>query len=99
MLNGRMTPSAADSVLSIVSTSVCHGSERDYQIVQQIYSNPPTPQHKTAAIAGLTGSKDHELLQQTAMMLTSGQVAQEDMPKFLYVSTIVSRSLPLLPRD
>ncbi|GAA5858514.1 hypothetical protein JCM5353_007102 [Sporobolomyces roseus] len=84
MLTGQMSPSAADSALAIVSSSVRHGSDREYRIILQIYSNPPTPQHKTAAIAGLTGSKDVRLLRQTALMLTSGAVAQEDMSKFLY---------------
>jgi len=86
MLAGQMSSSAADSALAIVASAVRHGTEREYQIALQIYSNPPTPQLRTAAIAGLTGSKDIRLLQQTAMMLTSGAVAQEDMSKFLYVS-------------
>ena len=89
MLAGQMSSSAADSALAIVASAVRHGTEREYQIALQIYSNPPTPQLRTAAIAGLTGSKDIRLLQQTAMMLTSGAVAQEDMSKFLYVSLFV----------
>lgn len=84
MLAGQMSSSAADSALAIVSSAVRYGTEREYQIAHQIYSNPPTPQHKSAAIAGLTSSKDVRLLQQTAMMLTSGAVAREDMSKFLY---------------
>ncbi|GAA5977533.1 hypothetical protein JCM5350_004725 [Sporobolomyces pararoseus] len=84
MLTGKMSPSAADAALTIVSESVWHGTEREYQISLQIYSDAPTPQHKMAAIAGLCGSRDVQLLQRTAVMLTTGQVAQEDMPKFLY---------------
>ncbi|GAA5906389.1 M1 family metallopeptidase [Sporobolomyces salmoneus] len=84
MLTGNMSPSAADAALTIVSEAVWHGTEREYQISHQIYSNAPTPQHKLAAIAGLCGAKDAQLLQRTAMMLTTGQVAQEDMAKFLY---------------
>lgn len=99
MLTGQMSPSAADSALAIVSSSVRHGSEREYQIILQIYSNPPTPQHKTAAIAGLTGSKDVRLLNQTAIMLTSGAVAQEDMSKFLYVSHFVLSNANLNETD
>ncbi|GAA5869000.1 hypothetical protein JCM16303_000332 [Sporobolomyces ruberrimus] len=84
MLAGQTTPSSADSSLTIVSEAVWHGSEREYEASRQIYSDAPTPQHKMAAIAGLCGSQKIELLQQTAMMLSTGQVAPEDMPKFLY---------------
>ncbi|GAA5820809.1 hypothetical protein JCM10212_002096 [Sporobolomyces blumeae] len=84
MLAGQMSPSAADSALTIVSTAVRHGTSREYQVALGLYGNAPTPQHKMAAIAGLTGSSDVELLRQTAGMLATGQVVPEDMSKFLY---------------
>ncbi|GAA6005170.1 hypothetical protein JCM11491_002602 [Sporobolomyces phaffii] len=84
LLGGKMTSSAADSSLAIVSEAAWHGSQQEYEIALQLYANAPTPQHKLAAIAGLCGAPDVRLLQRTAEMLASGQVASEDMPKFLY---------------
>ncbi|GAA5919724.1 hypothetical protein JCM1841_000771 [Sporobolomyces salmonicolor] len=84
MLAGQMTPSAADSSLSIVAQSVYHGTEREYQIALGIYTNPPTPQHQIAAIAGLTSTRDEGLVQLTAEMMMSGKVEQENMSRFLY---------------
>ena len=84
-----VTSSAADAALTIVSESVSHAaatSRREYELSLALYSSPSAPpQHKLAAIAGLCRSRDVGLLQQTLVMLTTGQVAQEDMARFLYV--------------
>ncbi|CEQ42185.1 SPOSA6832_03982 [Sporobolomyces salmonicolor] len=89
MLAGQMTPSAADSSLSIVAQSVYHGTEREYQIALGIYTNPPTPQHQIAAIAGLTSTRDEGLVQLTAEMMMSGKVEQENMSRFLYARLLL----------
>ncbi|GAA5847170.1 hypothetical protein JCM3766R1_001823 [Sporobolomyces carnicolor] len=82
-----MTSSAADAALTIVSESVSHAaatSSREYGLSLALYSSPSAPpQHKLAAIAGLCRSRDVGLLQQTLVMLTTGQVAQEDVSRFL----------------
>ena len=82
---GQADPASApaDLVGVIVAESVAHGGAQFYGIAQAIYAIPPTPAHKLAAIAGLTSVREPALVQQTAGMLLSGAVAEQDMSAFL----------------
>lgn len=85
LASGQGDATSADLALVIVSEAVKHGSEMEYGIALAIYNAPPTPQHQLAAIAGLTSTRSPALIQQTAGMLMSGQVAEQNMLRFLIV--------------
>ncbi|KDE03415.1 hypothetical protein MVLG_06081 [Microbotryum lychnidis-dioicae p1A1 Lamole] len=67
----------------VLSTTVKHGSRMEFDIVQQIYNQPPTPAHKLGAIIGLTSSSDPEKLVGLAQKLSTGEIPMHDVPLFL----------------
>lgn len=83
LASGHSDSTLADLAPVIVSETVRHGGAMEYNIALAIYNNPPTPQHQLAAIGGLTATRVPELVQQTAGMLMSGQVAEQNMAMFL----------------
>lgn len=85
--SGHTDETLADLAPIIVTTTVKHGGAMEYNIALAIYNNPSTPQHQLAAIGGLTSTRDPALIQQSAGMLIGGQVAEQNMTMFLYVST------------
>lgn len=93
LASGHPDPTLADLAPIIVSETVKHGGEMEYNIALAIYTNPPTPQHQLAAIAGLTATRDPALIQQSASMLMSGQVVDQNMTMFLHVRP-TSLSIP-----
>ncbi|GAA5953426.1 hypothetical protein JCM10213_003080 [Rhodosporidiobolus nylandii] len=82
-LTGRVDPTAADLAALIVWAMAYHGGEQEYEVARQIYENPPTPSHQIAAIAGLTGTRDVDLLKRTMGMMVSGEVQPDRLPGFL----------------
>ncbi|GAA6011348.1 hypothetical protein JCM10207_008309 [Rhodosporidiobolus poonsookiae] len=82
-LSGQIDPLAADLALIIIWAVSLHGGVKEYELALAIYNNPPTPQHQLAAIAGLAGTKDPELLMRTAGMMSSGAVQPANLPIFL----------------
>ncbi|KAK4704663.1 hypothetical protein P7C70_g1541, partial [Phenoliferia sp. Uapishka_3] len=80
---GKVDETTIDLVATIVTETVRHGGEQEYNIALAIYNSPPTPGHQIAAISGLTATRSIALLMKTAAMLQSGQVADQNMAPFL----------------
>ncbi|SCV67853.1 BQ2448_5464 [Microbotryum intermedium] len=91
----------------VLSTAVKHGSSMEFDIVQQIYHQPPTPFHQMGAIIGLTSSSDPDKLVGLAQKLSTGEIPIQDVPLFLgglarnphsrrLVWSVVSNAWPLL---
>ena len=90
LASGQGDATSADLAFVIVGEAVKHGAETEYGIALAIYNAPPTPQHQLAAIAGLTSTRSPALIQPTAAMLMSGQVAEQNMLSFLVVRPSIS---------
>ncbi|GAA5913381.1 hypothetical protein JCM6882_004105 [Rhodosporidiobolus microsporus] len=92
---GQVSSTAADLSSVIVWAMAHHGGREEYEIAKAIFANPPTPHHQEAALAGLTGTTEMELLMETAGMLTSGEVQPEWVPHILkgLASNPISRRL------
>ncbi|POY75780.1 hypothetical protein BMF94_1093 [Rhodotorula taiwanensis] len=72
-----------DLKTSIYSQSVRFGGEKEYEKVLEVYQNPPTPAHKSSAIAALCSPEKPELVDRTITMLMTGDVKNQDMGSFV----------------
>ncbi|GAA6003219.1 M1 family metallopeptidase [Rhodotorula paludigena] len=84
LLAGESDLLAAHLAMFVVAAAVQHGRERDYEAALAIFREPPTPQHQIAAIAGLCNTRQPELIQRTAAMLSGGEVKADLFPHFLH---------------
>lgn len=66
-----------DLKTSIYSQSVRFGGEKEYEKVLEVYQNPPTPAHKSSAIAALCSPEKPELVDRTITMLMTGDVKNQ----------------------
>ncbi|KPV76431.1 uncharacterized protein RHOBADRAFT_3200, partial [Rhodotorula graminis WP1] len=83
-LSGAVDPLAADLAPFVVSCAVKHGGQAEYDAALALFGAAPSPQYQMAAILGLTSSRDPQLLQKTAAMMTSGAASAQDLPIFLH---------------
>ncbi|GAA5852393.1 hypothetical protein JCM9279_001187 [Rhodotorula babjevae] len=83
-LASAVDPLAADLAPFVVSGAVQHGGQAEYDAALALFGAAPSPQHQMAAILGLTSTRDPQLLQQTAAMMTSGAASAQDLPIFLH---------------
>ncbi|GJN87331.1 hypothetical protein Rhopal_000280-T1 [Rhodotorula paludigena] len=99
LLAGETDPLATDLAMFVVATAVQHGREREYEAALAIFRNPPTPQHQIAAVAGLCNTRQPELIQQTAAMLSGGEGLAANPSARRLVWSLVQQAWPQLEQQ
>ncbi|BGO90211.1 hypothetical protein NBRC10512_002414 [Rhodotorula toruloides] len=72
-----------DLKTSIYTQCVRFGGEKEYEKVLEVYRNPPTPAHRSSAIAALCSSEKDELIQRSIDFILSGEVKNQDIASFV----------------
>jgi aminopeptidase 2 len=60
-------------------TVVAHGGEKEYNVVADVYTNPPVPMARTDAVWGLAAARDPVLVKRTLDMIPSDAVKDQDV--------------------
>lgn len=69
---------------SIFTYAVRYGGEKEWETMLQVYRQPPTPQHKMAAMVALTNGSTPELQQRAFDLLSSDEVKTQDVVRLVY---------------
>ncbi|WFC99442.1 Aminopeptidase 2 mitochondrial [Malassezia yamatoensis] len=71
-----------DLLRIVLSQSVRHGGEPEYEAALNMYKKPDTPAHKTSAMYALGSTRDPKLIQRTLDFVFSDQVKTQDIMYF-----------------
>lgn len=71
-----------DLLRTVLSQSVRHGGEAEYDAVLRIYQKPDTPAHKMSAMIALGYAPTDALVQRTLDFVLSGEVKTQDIMYF-----------------